>query len=156
MMSKKAEARAVAPVGGSGQYPRRACQGVGASSECGDGTKSEALMEAVVERTLMWDAYCRVIRNKGAAGVDGMTCVELKDHLKAQWAVIREKLLSGDYIPMAVRKVEISKPQGGTRCLGVPTVQDRLIQQALVQVTTTSISGRLLYSWETNPKAPGH
>ena len=79
-------------------------------------------------------AYCRVIRNKGAAGVDGMTCVELKDHLKAHWAVIREKLLSGDYIPMAVRKVEISKPQGGTRCLGVPTVQDRLIQQALVQV----------------------
>ena len=91
-------------------------------------------MEAVVERTLMWDAYRRVIRNKGAAGVDGMTCVELKDHLKAHWAMIREKLLSGDYIPMAVRKVEISKPQGGTRCLGIPTVQDRLIQQALVQV----------------------
>ena len=91
-------------------------------------------MEAVVERTTMWDAYSRVIRNKGAAGVDGMTCAELKDHLRAHWAVIREKLLSGDYIPMAVRKVEIPKPQGGTRCLGIPTVQDRLIQQALVQV----------------------
>jgi retron-type reverse transcriptase len=91
-------------------------------------------MEAVVERTMMWEAYRRVIRNKGAAGVDGMTCAELKDHLKAHWAVIKEKLLSGDYLPMAVRKVEIPKPQGGTRCLGIPTVQDRLIQQALVQV----------------------
>jgi group II intron reverse transcriptase/maturase len=91
-------------------------------------------MEAVVERTTMWDAYSRVIHNKGAAGVDGMACAELKDHLKAHWAVVKEKLLSGDYIPMAVRKVEIPKPQGGTRCLGIPTVQDRLIQQALVQV----------------------
>ena len=91
-------------------------------------------MEAVVERATMWEAYRRVICNKGSAGVDGMTCAELKDHLKAHWATIREKLLSGEYIPMAVRKVEIPKPQGGKRCLGIPTVQDRLIQQALVQV----------------------
>lgn len=134
MMSRKAEARTVASAGGSGQTPQRAGRGAEASSECGDGAKSEALMEAVVERALMWDAYSRVIRNKGAAGEDGMTCAELKDHLKAHWAVIRGKLLSGEYIPMAVRKVEIPKPHGGTRSLGIPTVQDRLIQQALVQV----------------------
>ena len=91
-------------------------------------------MEAVVERATMWEAYRRVIRNGGAAGVDGMTCADLKDHLKAHWAVIRKKLLSGEYLPMAVRKVEIPKPQGGKRGLGIPTVQDRLIQQALVQV----------------------
>ena len=91
-------------------------------------------MEVVVERTMMWEAYRRVIRNGGAAGVDGMTCADLKDHLKAHWAVIRKKLLSGEYLPMAVRKVEIPKPQGGKRGLGIPTVQDRLIQQALVQV----------------------
>jgi group II intron reverse transcriptase/maturase len=91
-------------------------------------------MESVVERATMWEAYRRVIGNKGAAGVDGMTCADLKDHLKVHWAVIKEKLLSGDYIPMVVRKVEIPKPQGGKRLLGIPTVQDRLIQQALVQV----------------------
>jgi RNA-directed DNA polymerase len=134
MMSKKAEAQAATPAGGSGQYPRRAGRGVEALSGYGDGTKSGALMEAVVERATMWEAYRRVICNKGSAGVDGMTCAELKDHLKAHWATIREKLLSGEYIPMAVRKVEIPKPQGGKRCLGIPTVQDRLIQQALVQV----------------------
>jgi len=134
MKSKKTEARSVAPTGGSGQHPQRAGQGVEASSGYGDGTKSDTLMEAVVERATMWEAYRRVIRNKGSAGVDGMTCAEFKDHLKVHWTVIKEKLLLGEYIPMAVRKVEIPKPQGGTRCLGIPTVQDRLIQQALVQV----------------------
>ena len=134
MKPTKTEARAVAPTGGSEQYSQRASQGVEASLGSSVGTKSDTLMETVVERTTMWKAYRRIIGNKGAAGVDGMTCVDLEDHLKAHWAVIKEKLLSGDYIPMAVRKVEIPKPQGGKRLLGIPTVQDRLIQQALVQV----------------------
>ena len=78
-MSKKAEAQAATPAGGSGQYPRRAGRGVEALSGYGDGTKSGALMEAVVERATMWEAYRRVICNKGSAGVDGMTCAELKE-----------------------------------------------------------------------------
>ena len=92
------------------------------------------LMSAVLERGNMMRAYERVLRNKGAAGVDGMTVGDLKAHLKAQWPEIREQLRDGRYCPLAVRKVEIPKPGGGKRMLGIPTVQDRLIQQALHQV----------------------
>ena len=79
-------------------------------------------------------AYQRVVRNKGAAGVDGMGVAELKEHRKQHWPAIKAKLLAGRYIPQAVRRVEIPKPQGGVRMLGIPTVTDRLIQQALHQV----------------------
>jgi RNA-directed DNA polymerase len=92
------------------------------------------LMSAVLERGNMMRAYERVLRNKGAAGVDGMTVGGLKAHLKAHWPEIREQLREGRYTPLAVRKVEIPKPGGGKRMLGIPTVQDRLIQQALHQV----------------------
>ena len=92
------------------------------------------LMLAVLERGNMMRAYERVLRNKGAPGVDDMTVGDLKAHLKAHWPEIREQLLEGRYPPLAVRKVEIPKPGGGTRMLGIPTVQDRLIQQALHQI----------------------
>jgi len=92
------------------------------------------LMSAVLERDNMMRAYERVLRNKGAAGVDGMMVGDLKAHLKGHWPEIRELLQDGRYTPLAVRKVEIPKPGGGMRMLGVPTVQDRLIQQALLQV----------------------
>ena len=92
------------------------------------------LMEAVVERGNMRLAYQRVVENKGAAGVDELTVAELKDHLKRHWPTVRARLLVGDYWPMAVRRVDIPKPQGGVRTLGIPTVVDRLIQQALHQV----------------------
>ena len=72
--------------------------------------------------------------NEGAPGVDGLTGAEWKPWLKAHWTKVRQALLAGEYIPQAVRKVEISKPQGGVRTLGIPTVVDRLIQQALHQV----------------------
>jgi RNA-directed DNA polymerase len=91
-------------------------------------------MEAVVERGNLKLAYQRVVENKGAAGVDELTVSELKDHLKRHWPTIRARLLAGDYWPMAVRRVDIPKPQGGVRTLGIPTVVDRLIQQALHQV----------------------
>jgi RNA-directed DNA polymerase len=99
-------------------------------------TKAEGagLMEAVVERGNLWLAYQRVVQNKGAAGVDDLAVSELKDHLKRHWPAIRAKLLSGEYIPAPVRRVDIPKPQGGVRTLGIPTVVDRLIQQALNQV----------------------
>jgi RNA-directed DNA polymerase len=101
-------------------------------------TKAEvattSLMEAVVERGNLWLAYQRVVENKGAAGVDQLAVSELKDHLKQHWPTIRARLLAGDYQPQPVRRVDIAKPQGGVRTLGIPTVVDRLIQQALHQV----------------------
>jgi RNA-directed DNA polymerase len=92
------------------------------------------LMSAVLERSNRMRAYERVLRNKGAPGIDGMMVGDLKSHLKAHWPEIREQLREGRYSPLAVRKVEIPKPGGGKRMLGIPTVQDRLIQQALHQV----------------------
>ena len=92
------------------------------------------LMSAVLERGNMKRAYDRVLRNKGAPGVDGMTVEGLKPFLKAQWPAIKVQLQEGRYRPSAVRKVEIPKPGGGRRMLGIPTVLDRLIQQALHQV----------------------
>jgi RNA-directed DNA polymerase len=99
-------------------------------------TKAQAsgLMEAVVERRNLQLAYQRVVQNKGAAGVDDLTVHELKDHLKQHWPSIRAKLLAGAYVPSPVRRVDIPKPDGGLRTLGIPTVVDRLIQQALHQV----------------------
>jgi RNA-directed DNA polymerase len=91
-------------------------------------------MESVVERSNMWLAYQRVVENKGAPGVDGLTVAELKDWLKVHWPTVKEALLAGAYLPRPVRRVDIPKPQGGMRTLGVPTVVDRLIQQALHQV----------------------
>jgi RNA-directed DNA polymerase len=90
-------------------------------------------MEAVCERGNMLLAYERVMKNKGASGVDGIGVNEFKDHLKQHWPTIKGKLLEGDYIPQPVRRVDIPKPQGGVRTLGIPTLTDRLIQQALHQ-----------------------
>ena len=99
-------------------------------------TKSEdhALLECVVERSNLWLAYQRVVGNKGAPGVDGLTVAEFKDWLKVHWPSVKCALLEGRYLPRAVRAVDIPKPSGGVRTLGVPTVVDRLIQQALHQV----------------------
>jgi RNA-directed DNA polymerase len=91
-------------------------------------------MEAVCERGNLRLAYQRVVENKGAAGVDGIGVAEFKAHLKQHWPSIEAKLLGGRYVPAAVRRVDIPKPQGGMRTLGIPTLTDRLIQQALHQV----------------------
>jgi RNA-directed DNA polymerase len=131
MSAKEAEARASAAPGVGG---RRNLPGTDGGAEAGktagEQTKPEALrlMEAVVERSNMLCAYKRVVKNQGAPGVDGLTTTELKPWLQAHWGTIREELLAGRYVPAAVRKVEIPKPQG------IPTVLDRLIQQALHQV----------------------
>lgn len=93
----------------------------------------ERLMEEIISRGNLKKAYNRVVSNKGAAGVDGMTTGRLKEHLIREWARIREELLGGRYQPQPVRKVEIPKPGGGMRTLGIPTVLDRLIQQAMYQ-----------------------
>ena len=98
----------------------------------------EQWMESVCQRENMWQALKRVKRNGGSPGIDGMTVEELTDYLKQHWLVIREQLLSGKYQPQPVRRVEIPKPDGGMRKLGVPTVLDRLIQQAVMQVLQRS------------------
>jgi RNA-directed DNA polymerase len=92
------------------------------------------LMELVVSRENMMAAHARVVGNKGAAGVDKMPVADLKPFLVEHWPRIREDLLADRYQPQAVRGVEIPKPGGGKRLLGIPTVVDRLIQQALHQV----------------------
>jgi len=94
----------------------------------------EPLMEEVCERENCKQAWARVKANKGSAGVDGMTVHDLPGHLKQHWPAIREQLLSGTYRPQPVKRVEIPKPDGGVRKLGIPTVLDRFIQQAVMQV----------------------
>ncbi|MGH9438854.1 MAG: group II intron reverse transcriptase/maturase [Terriglobia bacterium] len=84
----------------------------------------------------MLDALKRVKENKGAPGVDGMTVEQLPDYLRQSWPLIRDQLLQNTYRPLPVRRVEIPKPAGGTRTLGIPSVLDRLIQQAIAQVLT--------------------
>jgi RNA-directed DNA polymerase len=91
-------------------------------------------MEAVVERENLKKALARVKRNKGAAGVDGMSVEDLSAYLKEHWPTIRAQLLAGTYKPGLVRRVEIPKASGGMRPLGIPTVLDRFIQQAVMQV----------------------
>lgn len=92
------------------------------------------LMERIVSRENMMAALHRVVSNKGAAGIDKMSVEALKPYLVKHWPRIREDLLAGRYEPAAVRGVEIPKPGGGKRLLGIPTVLDRLIQQAMHQV----------------------
>lgn len=93
-------------------------------------------MEEVLRRENLKAAYERVVSNGGAGGVDGRTVDDLKHQIREDWPRIREQLLSGSYEPSPVRKREISKPGGGKRTLGIPTVMDRMIQQALHQVLT--------------------
>jgi RNA-directed DNA polymerase len=108
-----------------------------ANATVGTGTfheESTDFLSAVLTRSNMQKAYARVMRNKGAAGVDGMRVGELKAYLKTHWLDCKQALLDGTYQPQPVRKVEIPKSGGGVRQLGIPTVLDRLIQQALHQV----------------------
>src|SRR5207248_526922 len=88
----------------------------------------------ICERENCQRALARVKSNKGSPGIDGMTVEKLPDYLKQHWPEVREQLLSGTYKPQAVKRVEIPKPDGGMRKLGIPTVLDRLIQQMVMQV----------------------
>jgi group II intron reverse transcriptase/maturase len=96
----------------------------------------ENLMEEVVGEENLARALEAVKRNQGAPGIDHMKTTELENHLQAHWEKIRGKLLAGTWVPSPVRRVEIPKPNGGTRMLGIPTVMDRLIQQMLLQALT--------------------
>ena len=92
------------------------------------------LLEKILSKDNMNTAYKRVCANKGAEGVDEVTVEELGDYIKENWARIRNQIRSREYKPQPVRRVEIPKPNGGVRKLGIPTVMDRVIQQGIVQV----------------------
>ncbi len=98
--------------------------------------KATGLVEVMVRPENVKKAAKRVLANKGAPGVDGMTTAELPTWLEANWPELKAQLLAGTYKPAPVRKVEIPKPNGGTRALGIPTVTDRFVQQAVLQVMT--------------------
>lgn len=122
---------------GSGRKPPEHGQGASNTTARRMSDQPEAnvrMMELVVSRDNMMAALARVVGNKGAAGIDKMTVADLKPFLKEHWPRIREELLADRYQPQTVRGVEIPKPGGGVRLLGIPTVVDRLIQQALHQV----------------------
>src|SRR3981189_3647452 len=114
-------------------------------------------MEAVVERENLKTALAQVKRNKGAAGIDGMRVDALSAYLKEHWPAIRAQLLDGIYKPQPVRRVEIPKASGGVRLLGIPTVLDRLIQQAVMQVLQADWDGTFSEtSFGFRPKRSAH
>ena len=94
------------------------------------------LLEEILSRENMRLAYKKVKANKGASGIDGINIEEIDDYLKENWVNIRDKIRERKYKPKPVRRVEIPKPDGGVRNLGVPTVVDRIIEQAIVQRLT--------------------
>ena len=128
MMINEAQAQATAASGrGDGQYPSGLHDGAEISTAAGGQTKAEVplTMEAVITRENLMLAYQRVVENKGAA--------ELKPWLKKNWRSVRQALIDGNYQPRAIRRMDIPKPDGGVRTSGIPTVVDRLIQQAVQQ-----------------------
>src|SRR6202163_1305292 len=123
-----------APTGEARVAGREGTESSGVMNGTENPASTNRLMEEVCERENLKAALQRVKANQGSPGVDGMTVVGIKDYLKQHGPAIREQLLNGTYEPKPVRRVEIDKPDGGVRKLGIPTVLDRLIQQAVMQV----------------------
>ena len=94
------------------------------------------LLDNILSRSNMLDAYNQVRANKGSAGIDGVTIDEIDDYLRKHWRSTKELIKQRKYNPQPVLRVEIPKANGGVRQLGIPTVMDRMIQQAIVQVIT--------------------
>lgn len=111
------------------------------------------LLEKMLERENLLMAYKKVVRNGGAPGVDSVTVTELQAYLKVHWEAVKTALLAGTYRPAPVRRVEIPKPGGGVRLLGIPTVMDRLLQQALLQVLDPIFDPH--FSWYSYGFRPG-
>ncbi len=122
------------PAGEAREVGREETESLSAVHEPESPASTNRLMEEICERENLKQALQQVKANKGSAGVDGMTVGGITDYLKQHWPAIRKQLLSGTYEPKPVRRVEIPKPDGGVRKLGIPTVLDRLIQQAVMQV----------------------
>ena len=131
------------PLETRGEAPRPSWSGEVVSASHGAGRSGHDdrldLLEEIIERENLVRALQRVQRNQGSPGVDGLTVEALPAYLKQHWPAIREQLLTGRYQPSAVKRVEIPKPDGGVRMLGIPTVVDRFIQQAVLQVLQPQI-----------------
>jgi RNA-directed DNA polymerase len=122
------------PAGEAREVGREETELLPATNDPESPAMTNRLMEEVCERENLKEALRRVKANKGSAGIDRMTVDGIADYLKQHWPAIREQLLRGTYQPKPVRRVEIPKPDGGVRKLGIPTVLDRFIQQAVMQV----------------------
>jgi RNA-directed DNA polymerase len=122
------------PTGEARKAGREGSESLRAANAPESPARTDRLMEEIVDRENLKEALQRVKANKGSPGVDGMTVNQLDDYLRQHWPAIREQLLSGTYKPKPVKRVEIPKPDGGVRKLGIPTVLCRFIQQAVMQV----------------------
>jgi RNA-directed DNA polymerase len=120
--------------GEASRHPARGTESPAAKHETEGRTQDERLMEEVCEPRNLKRALQRVKANRGSPGIDGMTVEMLGSHLVERWSEIRASLLNGTYKPQPVKRVEIPKPDGGVRKLGIPTVVDRFVQQAVMQV----------------------
>jgi RNA-directed DNA polymerase len=130
------------PMPGRGEAPRldwQEVEAVTATAEPESPAPTEHLMEAICDSDNIETALRAVVRNKGAPGVDGITVQQLPGILKARWSEIENQLLQGRYQPQPVRRVRIPKPAGGTRNLGIPTVIDRVIQQAVFAAASAAV-----------------
>ena len=139
MLIDDAQAQATAAMNrGSEQNSPVLIDGVEINTAASGRTKAEMSLtiDAVRNRENLMLAYQRVVENKGAAGVDNLSVPELKPWLKQHWPSVKSTLITGSYLPRAIRKVDIPKPNGDVRTLGIPTVVDRLIQQAIAQALT--------------------
>src|SRR6266498_3570634 len=147
-----------APTGESRQAGREDIESLSAVSEPERPANTRRIMEEICERANLKEALRQVKGNKGSAGVDRMTVDQLGDYLKQHWPAIREQLLNGTYEPKPVRRVEIPKPDGGgVRKLGIPTVLDRFVQQAVMQVLQRQWNPTFSqYSYGFRPRRSAH
>src|ERR1700676_5496372 len=147
-----------APKGEARQAGREDIESLSVANEPERPANTSRIMEEVCERANLKEALRQVTGNKGSAGVDRMTVDQLGDYLKQHWPAIREQLLNGTYKPKPVRRVEIPKPDGGgVRKLGIPTVLDRFIQQAVMQVLQRHWNPTFSpYSYGFRPKRSAH
>src|SRR5271154_5298356 len=145
------------PTGEARQARREDIESLTAGNESERPANTRRIMEEVCERANLKEALRQVRGNKGSAGVDRMTVDKLGDYLKQHWPDIRKQLLNGTYEPKPVRRVEIPKPDGGGRKLGIPTVLDRFIQQAVVQVLQRQWNPTFSqYSYGFRPRRSAH
>src|SRR5712692_4737272 len=145
------------PTGEARQARREDIESLSVASEPERPANTSRIMEEICERANLKEALRQVRGNKGSAGVDRMTVDQLGDYLKQHWPAIREQLLNGTYEPKPVRRVEIPKPDGGVRKLGIPTVLDRFIQQAVMQVLQRRWNPTFSqYSYGFRPRRSAH
>ena len=149
--------------GAAGAGRNRAMAAAGVEVESATLTRTKAqlqevdLMAQVVSPANLEKAYARVRANKGSGGVDGIGLSEFEAHLRRHWPTVKTKLLVGEYVPAPVRRVDIAKPDGGVRTLGIPTLLDRMIQQALHQVLSEVFEPEFSdYSYGFRPGRSAH